>query len=220
MLPKLSQLDLLAANLLVADLFELTEPLVPEYVEVAGFPFARLAVPVRLPIRSLGTRVWIRCSRFLTRARMSETICTPLFLEVVPLVLLDVDDVLVMEGFRPLTGGRREAGVGRLDGSVVALDIPLVEGVVIRDGEASKRVGTARLAFGVIWKDVMVFSDVGSSSDSRRSPRGGVFSKSSWLARATSESGREAMDSCLALSWSLRMDASTLASGQRVLSFG
>lgn len=33
-----------------------------------------LGRPVMLPIRSLGTRVWIFCSKLRTRARISETI--------------------------------------------------------------------------------------------------------------------------------------------------
>lgn len=42
--------------------------------------------PVMLAMRSRGTRVWIFCSRFRTRARISETICTPLFLDTVLVV--------------------------------------------------------------------------------------------------------------------------------------
>lgn len=34
--------------------------------------------PVTLPMRNRGTLVWIFCSRFFTRARISVTICTPL----------------------------------------------------------------------------------------------------------------------------------------------
>ena len=52
-----------------------------------------------LPIRSRGTRVWIFCSRFLTFARISDTICTPRFLEVVvaapPAVVEAVDELAV-----------------------------------------------------------------------------------------------------------------------------
>jgi hypothetical protein len=43
-------------------------------------PLGRAA---ELPKRSLGTRVWIFCSRFFTRARISDTICTPLLRDVV-----------------------------------------------------------------------------------------------------------------------------------------
>jgi hypothetical protein len=42
-------------------------------LSIAG-PFSALT----LPIRKRGTRVWMRCSRFFTRARISDTICTPL----------------------------------------------------------------------------------------------------------------------------------------------
>lgn len=48
-----------------------------------------------LPIRSRGTRVWIFCSRFLTFARISETICTPRFLEVVVAVVVEGDEIAV-----------------------------------------------------------------------------------------------------------------------------
>lgn len=66
-----------------------------------------LGLPVMLPIRNLGTRVWIFCSRLRTRARISETICTPLFLDVV----LVVDIVL----FELLVGFGRATGVRGLD---------------------------------------------------------------------------------------------------------
>ena len=62
-----------------------------------------------LPILSLGTRVWMRCSKFLTLARISETICTPLLLDVVVAALL-VEVVLAIEILRVLIG----RGVGGL----------------------------------------------------------------------------------------------------------
>jgi len=65
----------------------------------SAFAFGR---PVMLPMRSRGTRVWIFCSRFRTRARISETICTPLFFEVE--VVLEVEFVLIVDGLR--VGGR------------------------------------------------------------------------------------------------------------------
>lgn len=75
-----------------------------------------------LPILSLGTRVWIRCSRFFTLARISETICTPLLLDVVVAALL-VDVVLAIEIFRVLigrgVGGLSLLGVGERLGKVV-----------------------------------------------------------------------------------------------------
>ena len=52
-----------------------------------------------LPNRNRGTRVWIFCSKFLTFARISDTICTPRFLEVVvatlPAVVEAVDELAV-----------------------------------------------------------------------------------------------------------------------------
>jgi hypothetical protein len=66
----------------------------------SAFAFGR---PVMLPIRSRGTRVWIFCSRFRTRARISETICTPLFFEVD--AVLEVEFVLIADGLRAV-GGR------------------------------------------------------------------------------------------------------------------
>lgn len=71
-------------------------------VEVSK-PFGR---PVTLPIRNRGTRVWIFCSKILTRARISVTICTPLLFDVVlemPLAVLEVD---AAEGLRVTTVGR------------------------------------------------------------------------------------------------------------------
>lgn len=63
--------------------------------------------PVTLPIRNRGTRVCILCSKFFTRARISDTICTPLLLDVV----LVVDVVLADAGLRVagrVTGVRGE----------------------------------------------------------------------------------------------------------------
>lgn len=83
-----------------------------------GIAMVRLVV---LPIRSLGTRVCIFCSRTLTRARISDTIWTPLLLDAVAvtplLVLVAVE--LRFETLRltaglgtGVRGGRRE-GVKR-----------------------------------------------------------------------------------------------------------
>jgi hypothetical protein len=52
-----------------------------------------------LPIRRRGTRVWIFCSRFLTFARISDTIWTPRFLEEVVTTLLVVGVVEEPEAF-------------------------------------------------------------------------------------------------------------------------
>jgi len=67
-----------------------------------------------LPIRSRGTRVWIFCSKFLTFARISDTIWTPRFLEVVVAAPLDVVGVAEgpvvceVERLTTVLGGMRE----------------------------------------------------------------------------------------------------------------
>ena len=63
--------------------------------------FVRL---VMLPMRRRGTRVCIFCSRFLTLARISDTICTPLFFDAVLL-----DDAAL--GTRALRVTVRDVGV-------------------------------------------------------------------------------------------------------------
>ena len=78
-----------------------------------------------LPIRSRGTRVWIFCSKFLTFARISDTICTPRLLEVgaaaTPAVVGAVDELAVCEVERLtiVLGRMREGGVN--EGRVVDL---------------------------------------------------------------------------------------------------
>ena len=60
-------------------------------------------LPFILPIRIRGTRVCIFCSKILTRARISVTICTPLLLEAVADV---VEELMVDEEiFRVTMGG-------------------------------------------------------------------------------------------------------------------
>ena len=64
----------------------------------------------------------MRCSRFLTLALISETICTPLLLDVVVAALL-VEVVLALEILRVLigrgVGGLSLLGVGERLGSVL-----------------------------------------------------------------------------------------------------
>jgi hypothetical protein len=81
-----------AEELAVAAEYEFT-------VEESGF-----GLLVTLPIRSLGTRVCILCSKFFTRALISETICTPLLLDVVLGTLSAFDAVVAEEMFRVLIG--------------------------------------------------------------------------------------------------------------------
>lgn len=96
---------------------------------------------VVLPMRSLGTRVWIFCSNTLTRALISDTICTPLLLDAVPgtpllvLVELRLETLRLTAGLGTgVRGGKRE-GVDS-DGTVPERardDEELVGGVARRD---------------------------------------------------------------------------------------
>lgn len=74
-----------------------------ERIVDASKPFGR---PFTLPIRNRGTRVWIFCSKILTRARISVTICTPLLFDVVPGTPLAVLEVDAAEGLRVTRVGR------------------------------------------------------------------------------------------------------------------
>ena len=91
-----------------------------------------------LPIRSRGTRVWIFCSRFLTFARISDTIWTPRLLEVVVEAPMDVTGAVEepaaceVERSTMVLGGMRE-GVDN-EGNVVDLlrDIGVCGEVILR----------------------------------------------------------------------------------------
>jgi hypothetical protein len=63
-------------------------------VDDAALPM--LVLPVKLPMRSRGTRVWIFCSRFFTLALISDTICTPLLF----IATAGVEVALELEGMR------------------------------------------------------------------------------------------------------------------------
>lgn len=87
---------------------------VTEDEELIGVAVPMLEVtlwrPVRLAIRRRGTRVWIFCSRLRTLARISDTICTPLFLAREP-----EDDVVKVVAVREAGGRiklRADAGEG------------------------------------------------------------------------------------------------------------
>ena len=71
------------------------------------------------PIRSLGTRVCIFCSRILTRARISETICTPLLFAAVEGTPPAVLAVLAAREGRRLPMGRGTGVRRRVDGLAV-----------------------------------------------------------------------------------------------------
>ena len=101
-----------------------------------------------LPIRSRGTRVWIFCSRFLTFARISDTICTPRLRDVAvvagPLLTVAgaVEEPIACEAERLaiVLGGMRE-GVDN-DGRVVDLlkDVVVWDEVILgRDKENPAR---------------------------------------------------------------------------------
>lgn len=80
---------------------------------------ARVAVALILPIRIRGTRVWIFCSNTLTRARISETICTPLLrVAATVLVMLELDTLRVVSG-GTAEGVRSGARVGVEEAGVV-----------------------------------------------------------------------------------------------------
>ena len=64
---------------------------------------------VMLPIRNRGTRVCIFCSSVFTRARISDTIWTPLLLDAVLTVVV----VLAVDGARAIV---ERLGVGLVDG--------------------------------------------------------------------------------------------------------
>lgn len=78
---------------------------------------------VTLPIRKRGTRVWIFCSNTLTRARISETICTPRLLAAVLVTVLVelIIDTLRLIGVGRMAGvrGGRRVGVPDQEGTVV-----------------------------------------------------------------------------------------------------
>ncbi len=92
-----SQLDLA-----IMDLLNVGEGIEEEEV---GVSIGRGAL---LPMRRRGTRVCIFCSRVLTLARISVTICTPLLLEAVLVVELATDGLRV-------TGDGRFCGVLGVD---------------------------------------------------------------------------------------------------------
>lgn len=105
--------------------------------------------PDMLPKRSRGTRVCIRCSKFRTRARISETICTPLLFEVVPtwtataeFMLSEEDSAVVRceSGGREVPigvrGGRRDGeNVGRVLERANEVGVELLEGVELIRGD-------------------------------------------------------------------------------------
>lgn len=97
-----SLVDFASAALLVAEAGAV------EAVGILGRGKPVGGLPLTLPIRRRGTRVWIFCSKFLTLARISDTICTPLFLDAV----LATEDMVAVEGWRLVgvlgTGDRGE----------------------------------------------------------------------------------------------------------------
>jgi hypothetical protein len=90
--------------------------------------------PDTLPMRKRGTRVWIFCSKFLTRARISETICTPL--------LRGFETLLEVVVFRrvgelpPKVG--RESGVRALPSAGVVLERARPDGLELVPDESGR----------------------------------------------------------------------------------
>lgn len=185
-----------------------------------------------LPIRSRGTRVWIFCSRLRTRARISDTICTPLFLDVV----LVVEVVLMEEGLRA-AGGRGVVvglvavlGEVYIEGSVLERGMPCADGGVDTDLVGCTRArcnrddcacGRDACFLGVSSSEARVsvrLSVLGSSSDRDRSGGGAVSRRSSEEGIGMSGNTVEAVArwtfsfSLASWSWSLSTDISMLAS--------
>lgn len=180
--------------------------------------------------RRRGTRVWIFCSRFLTRARISDTIWTPLFLAMDPVedvvVVLTEDVVREAGGFMRVRGlaieGEEKAD-SVLDLRTLALD-ELLRGVTepllfrCTSGRAVYEVVTVGFedndAFGVV---VISFSEAGEISARSKSVGGLVFKRLS----LDDDSFSEECDVWRDLnvwSWSLMMEISTLASGLQMSS--
>jgi len=154
-----------------------------------------LGRPDKLPIRNRGTRVWIFCSRILTRARISVTICTPLLFEAVPGTAL-VELVVDVDGFRVMTGrvagvrgGMRDGGLDS-EGSVLERAIEEVlelAGMMDLLGWKPARWSSAEWPVaepreedwgrGVDVGTVGGISEVGDRSESWRSGGGGVVSR-------------------------------------------
>ena len=96
--------------------------------------------------------------------------------------MLDVEfELLTTEGFLGAAAGRRVVGVVRMLGIVTVRETPLELGTGMREGEACILLGvwrTGRAGLGVVCI-AGITSEVGSSSESRRSAGGGVFNRSS-----------------------------------------
>lgn len=154
-------------------------------VDAASALFDR---PVMLPMRNRGTRVCIFCSKFRTRARISETIWTPLLFEVVLMVELVVTDEtlratvgrvvgvrgLWMEG--PYSEGRvldRAIPGEELDG-VDMLDLYGWNPARWRSADWPPRNG----ALGVVLVGEVRLSELDDNSESCRSGGGGVLRRS------------------------------------------
>ena len=82
-------------------------------------PETELGLPVILGILRRGTRVCIFCSKLRTLARISDTIWTPLFLAIDPVV----DEVLMVDGLRTTDGRTSPRGLGA-DGLASAGRVP------------------------------------------------------------------------------------------------
>lgn len=191
-------------------------------------------LPALLPMRSRGTRVWILCSRFLTRARISDTIWTPLLFDAV----MGMAEVVVIEvDVARLGRGMGVRGVRLRDAENVGNVLERATGGV--DIETENLLGWKPARWSKVdWPEVELKEVDGGregvetedlsveSSDRLKSGGGGVLNRLSSSVDGGDEKGREdegteeADDSEWMLgrreraveSWSLRMDISTPAS--------
>ena len=218
-------------------------PGVEDVVEVeAVVETADVLVPCRpalLPNRNRGTRVCIFCSRFLTRARISETIWTPLLLDAIIGMAVTFVDALELavtmvgrETGAKVRGELRDAArVGRVlervidegDGVIGLLtwkptrwsrtDCPTLELTEVEGGQEGVEIEE---------------SSSEESSESWRSGGGGVLSKFSSVETVERDGKSEGVDVEVEVSvsmsgalereadnWFLRIEISTDASGRR-----
>lgn len=209
---------------LAVEVFDLTEE--DELMGVAVLLlWEGVTCRVMLAIRSRGTRVWIFCSRFLTLALISDTICTPLFLAEAEDDVVAVDVVLTGTTGRGKLRGLGIAEGEERPGSVVER-IKLV--LVFRgmSGLAFSRCATCDMneagtpglveAFGVVTVSGIGGTDSleGETSVRSRFEGGRVLRRFSVDEITGCDVGRDCGGGIARRteSWSLRIEISTLAS--------
>jgi hypothetical protein len=113
-----------------------------------------LGLPVILPMRNRGTRVCIFCSKFLTRALISETIWTPLLLDVVPVLVVEEVDALRKTLGRGMAGDRG----GIRDGVFDSVGIVLDRASVLTEVGGVDRLGSNPARFKLLdWSVVILY---------------------------------------------------------------